>query len=117
MEFVTSILLPLVIGAVFGGIVGFFIARNRNNGADAKAQLEKLQMEMDDYRSSVRSHYVDTVALLSQIDRRQKELHRVVAEGVIDLCDSDETDGSYLLEQSVAALRQPEATDKDDRNA
>ena len=111
-----GIIAALVVSAIVGGIVGFLIAQNRSRNSDAKVQLEKLQTEMDEYRSSVRSHFIDTVSLLSQIDQRQKQLHRAVAEGVVDLCASEENDNDYLLEQSVLALSQLELDEGEKRN-
>ncbi len=111
MNFATSIALTLIAGIIVGGVVGFLIARHRSKDNSSKAQLEKLQNEMEEYRSSVRSHFIDTVSLLSQIDQRQKQLHQAVAEGVVDLCASEDSDGDYLLEQSVHALSQLDQSD------
>ena len=116
MNFVTSIALTLIIGVVVGGVVGFLIARHRSQDSSSKAQLEKLQNEMEEYRANVRSHFIDTVSLLSQIDQRQKQLHQAVAESVVDLCASEDNDGDYLLEQSVHALSQLDQNDADKRN-
>ena len=116
MNFSIGIILALVIGAIIGGIVGFLVARNRSRNSDAKVQLEKLQTEMDEYRSSVRSRFIDTVSLMSQIDQRQKQLHRAVAEGVVDLCASEGNDNDYLLEQSVLALSQLDESEDEKRN-
>ncbi len=116
MNFATSIALTLIIGAVVGGVVGFLIARHRSQDSSSKAQLEKLQNEMEEYRANVRSHFIDTVSLLSQIDQRQKQLHQAVAEGVVDLCASEDNESDYLLEQSVHALSQLDHSDADKRN-
>ncbi|MDE0308397.1 MAG: DUF1043 family protein [Acidiferrobacterales bacterium] len=114
MEFTPNIILALVIGVFGGGIVGYMIARTQSKNNGAKQQLEKLQTEMNEYRSNVRSHFIDTVSLLSQIDQRQKQLHQAVAEGVVELCASDDSDGDYLLEQSVHSLRQLDQDPSDD---
>ena len=87
-------------------MVGALIARQYNQRSGHKAQLEKLQAESDEYRAKVRSHFIDTVSLMSQIDQRQRQLHRSVAQGVVDLCTPDGTDSDHLLEQSVHALIQ-----------
>ncbi len=105
MDF-STISMALIGGALFGGVVGYVIALYRSKDNSSKVQLVKLQTEMDEYKSSVRSHFIDTVSLLSQIDQRQKQLHRTVAEGVVDLCASEDNDSDYLLEQSVHALSQ-----------
>ncbi len=104
----------MIIGGIAGGIVGFLIAKLRSRESETKNQLEKLQSEMDEYKANVRSHFIDTVSLLSQIDQRQKQLHQAVAQGVVDLCKSEGDDDDYLLEQSVLSLRQLD--DSDDRH-
>lgn len=114
MDF-STIVMALIGGALFGGVVGYLIARHQSKNNSSKVQLEKLQTEMDEYKSSVRSHFIDTVSLLSQIDQRQKQLHQAVAEGVVDLCASEDSDGDYLLEQSVHALSQLDPSDGEKR--
>ncbi len=116
MNITTAIALALAIGVIVGGVVGYVIARHRSKDNSSKVQLEKLQTEMDEYRSSVRSHFIDTVSLLSQIDQRQKQLHQAVAAGVVDLCASEDSDSDYLLEKSVHALSQLDRNEHEKRN-
>ena len=110
-----SFLLPLIAGVIIGGLAGYFIARYRSRDTEFSAQLEKLQNEYDEYRVNVRSHFIDTVSLLSQIDENQKKLYQSVADGVVNLCSSEKDDNDYFLEESARALGQLEDSRKSRR--
>ena len=104
-----NFLIPVIAGLTVGVIAGYFIARHRHRDLETKVQLERLQSEFNDYRTGVRSHFVETVSLLSQIDERQKELYKSIASGVAGLCYSNENGGDdYFLERSARALGQVE---------
>ena len=107
-----SFLLPLIAGVIIGGLAGYFIARYRSRDTEVSAQLEKLQIEYDEYRVNVRSHFIDTVSLLSQIDENQKKLYQSVANGVVNLCSSEKDENDYFLEESARALGQLEDSGK-----
>lgn len=89
---------------MIGGAAGFIFGHIRNGDEEAKAKYEKLQNEFNEYRSTVRQHFVDTVSLLSQIDERQKQLYQNVSTGVSNLCSSKSDENNVFLEQSVQAL-------------
>ena len=110
-----SFLLPLIAGIVIGGLAGYFIARYRSRDNEVNAKLENLQNEYEEYRVDVRSHFIDTVSLLSQIDENQKKLYQSVADGVVNLCSSEKVENDYFLEESARALGQLEDSGKSGR--
>ncbi len=93
-------------GLAVGIAVGFGIVRWKFNDRGAKEKLEELQKEFDQYRSGVRSHFIDTVSLLSQIDERQQKLYNSITRGVQELCQSDSEDQNIFLENTARSLGQ-----------
>jgi len=100
-------LILVVLGLIGGAAIGFFAARLSNKDRNVREKLENLQKEFDEYKSSVRVHFVDTVSLLSEIDERQRKLYRSVSDGVRDLCSKDK-DSDFFLEETARSLGQIE---------
>ncbi len=100
-------LILVALGLIGGAAIGFFAARLSKTDRNAKKKLESLQQEFDEYKSGVRSHFIDTVSLLSQIDERQRKLYRSITDGVRDLC-SEDSDSDFFLEETAKSLGQIE---------
>ena len=100
-------LLLVIFGLLGGGAIGFAAARLSNRDNDAKKQLNTLQQEFDEYRAGVRSHFIETVSLLSQIDERQRKLYESITDGVRGLCSTDKDD-DFFLEETARSLGQIE---------
>ncbi len=98
---------------IVGGIVGFAVARMRGRDKNGNAKLAALQQEYDDYRASVRNHFIDTVSAISQIDEQQKKLYRSVADGVTELCQPQSGEEDYFIEQTMQTLGELEPPKKD----
>ncbi len=111
-------LMLLGVGVMVGVIVGFLLAHLRTRGNDRDARLSALQQEYEDYRSSVRNHFIDTVAAINKIDEQQKELYRSVAAGVTELCQPNKNESDdYFIEQTMQTLGQIEPPEKDRKSA
>ncbi len=118
MESVSGFIL-IGIGLMVGALIGFLLARLRHRDHDRDAKLVALQKEYDDYRTNVRSHFVDTVTVLQKIDEQQKALYRSVVDGVTDLCRPEDEIDDYFIEQTKATLGQlesPKEEEKDRKN-
>lgn len=112
-----SAVILLIVGVILGVIAGLAYCsyRNRKNNSDAK--LTALQKEYDDYRASVRSHFIDTVSAITKIDEQQKELYRSVAHGVNELCRPEEGKEDYFLEQTIQTLGELEPPKQDKKDS
>ncbi len=93
-------------GLAVGAAVSFGIVRWKFSDRGAKEKLEELQQEFNQYRSGVRSHFIDTVSLLSQIDERQQKLYNSITRGVQELCQTDSEDKNLFLEDTARSLGQ-----------
>ena len=107
-----NVIILITAGLGVGFLAGFLIAKFHYKDDTSQKHLEDLQAEYKEYRESVREHFVDTVDLLSDIDKAQQKLYRTVASGVRELCSNDEnSDG--LLTQTVKTLAKPGDSDKE----
>ena len=101
-------LILVLVGLLVGVAGGFVVFRLSHKDDGSKEKLEELQKEFDEYKSGVRSHFIDTVSLLSQIDERQQKLYRSITGGVRELCSTDAEDSDFFLEDTARSLGQLE---------
>ena len=107
-----NVIILITAGLSVGFLAGFLIAKFYYKDNTSQKHLEDLQAEYKEYRESVSEHFVDTVDLLSNIDKAQQKLYRTVVSGVKELCSNDEnSDG--LLTQTVKTLAKPDDSDKE----
>lgn len=93
---------------IVGGVVGYMVAQRRSRNSEYEAKLTALQNEYDEYRADVRSHLINTVSAIGRIDAEQKKLYRSVAEGVTGLCQPENGETDYFLEETMHTLGQLE---------
>lgn len=105
-----NVAILILAGLIVGIIIGFLIGKIRYQKNDSQRQLEELQGNFDDYRENVRDHLIDTVTLLSNIDRNQQKLYRTIASGVTNLCENGEDRNQHELTRTVKELAKPESS-------
>jgi len=108
----SSGILSFVVALLVGGVAGYFIARYVGRNDDRDAKLAALQSEYDDYRERVRNHFIDTVATIGKIDEQQRLLYQSVAEGVTELCQQEQGEDDYFVEQTMHTLGKLESPEK-----
>ena len=82
----------LVIGALVAGAVAYLISRRNAAHIELKNlrhENAKLQSEYKEYQQNVRSHFVDTAALLNNVNESHKQLYASMAKSVSVLCHQD----------------------------
>lgn len=104
-----NVAILILAGLIVGIIIGFFVGKFRYQKNDSQEQLEELQGDFDDYRENVREHLIDTVTLLSNIDRNQQKLYRTIASGVTHLCENGEDRNQHELTRTIKELAKPDS--------
>lgn len=106
---IVNVAILISVGLIVGIIIGFFIGKFRYQEDESQQQLEELQGDFDEYRENVREHLIDTVTLLSNIDRNQQKLYRTIASGAAKLCENGEDRNQHELTRTIKELAKPES--------
>ena len=106
---IVNVAILISVGLIVGIIIGFLIGKFRYQEDESQQQLEELQGDFDEYRENVREHLIDTVTLLSNIDRNQQKLYRTIASGATKLCENGEDRNQHELTRTIKELAKPES--------
>lgn len=90
----TTIVIAASIAALGGLIVGWLIARQKDDDHHQAEQLEEqineLKEQNNRYQEDVTSHFAKTAALLNDLTSNYREVHNHLAEGAQQLASNDQ---------------------------
>ncbi len=85
-----DMVVPALIGAIVGLVLGYFFGRRSAPGSeenrDLQRQVENLQEERSRYEQRVNEHFADTAGKLNTLTENYREVYEQIASGAAALC-------------------------------
>lgn len=106
MESVSNLIIPLILGGVIGGALGWYLALNSRSDnkrrviMDLESQLDQARQSRADYEAEVSEHFAQTAELLHKLTDDYRSVYTHLAKGADQLCGDQ-------VSISAAALSPP----------
>ncbi|MEX1032366.1 MAG: DUF1043 family protein [Cellvibrionaceae bacterium] len=78
-------LLSLVAGGIAGGLLWRLFGSHQHRNRDLEDRLRATERELNEYRTEVTEHFVETSRRVNNLTRNYKEVHEYLADSAVKL--------------------------------